>query len=49
MCHEPENLAALSHTTLNAIEKERSKGAMRGRFEPAGSTDDHLYRLLELS
>ncbi|HEY6844704.1 MAG TPA: ISAs1 family transposase [Terracidiphilus sp.] len=49
MCHELENLAALRRMALNAIEKERSKGAMRGRFERAGWNDDHLYRLLELS
>ena len=49
MCQEPENLAALRHMALNAIEKEGSQGAMRGRFERAGWNDDHLCRLLGLS
>lgn len=49
MCHEPTNLAVLRHMALNAREKERSKGARRGRFERAGWNDDDLDRLLELS
>ena len=46
--HGPENLAVLRHMAINAMQKEGSKGSLRGKFKRAGWDDDYLYRLLEL-
>lgn len=48
MGHGPHNLAVLRHMVINAIEKEGSKGSLRGKFKRAGWDDDFLYRLLEM-
>jgi len=34
--HGPHNLAVLRHMALNAIQKEGSKGSLRGKFKRAG-------------
>ena len=46
--HGPHNLAVLRHMVINAMQKEGSKGSLRGKFKRAGWDDDYLYRLLEL-
>jgi predicted transposase YbfD/YdcC len=42
----PENLAILRHMALNAIQKEGSKGSLRGKFKRAAWNDAFLSRLL---
>ncbi len=44
--HGPENLAILRHMALNAIQKEGSKGSLRGKFKRAGWNDEFLCKLL---
>jgi len=44
----PYNLAVLRHMALNAIQKEGSKGSMRGKFKRAGWNDEFLTKLLQL-
>jgi predicted transposase YbfD/YdcC len=44
----PHSLAVLRHMALNAMQKEGSKGSMRGKFKRAGGNDTYLYRLLTL-
>ena len=44
----PHNLAVLRHMALNAMQKEGSKGSIRGKFKRAGWNDTYLYRLLTL-
>jgi predicted transposase YbfD/YdcC len=46
--HGPENLAVLRHMALNAMQKEGSKGSLRGKFKRAGWDDDFLIRLLTM-
>ena len=46
--HGPHNLAVLRHLVINAMQKEGSKGSLRGKFKRAGWDDGFLYRLLEL-
>ncbi len=46
--HGPHNLAVLRHMAINAMQKEGSKGSLRGKFKRAGWDDGYLYRLLEL-
>ncbi len=48
MGHGPENLAVLRHMAINAMQKEGSKGSLRGKFKRAGWDDDFLYRVLEM-
>jgi predicted transposase YbfD/YdcC len=48
MGHGPHNLAVLRHMAINAMQKEGSKGSLRGKFKRAGWDDNFLYRLLEL-
>jgi predicted transposase YbfD/YdcC len=48
MGHGPQNLAVLRHMAINAMQKEGSKGSLRGKFKRAGWDDDYLFRLLEL-
>jgi predicted transposase YbfD/YdcC len=48
MGHGPENIAVLRHMAINAMQKEGSKGSLRGKFKRAGWDDDFLYRLLEM-
>jgi predicted transposase YbfD/YdcC len=44
----PENLAVLRHLALNTMQKEGSKGSLRGKFKRAGWNDAYLTRLLAL-
>ncbi|MGO9740811.1 MAG: ISAs1 family transposase [Roseiarcus sp.] len=44
--HGPENLAILRHMALNAIQKEGSKGSLRGKLEHAAWNDVFLSKLL---
>ena len=44
----PHNLAVLRHMALNAIQKEGSKGSLRGKLKRAGWNDDFLTKLLQL-
>lgn len=48
MGHGPHNLAVLRHMAINAMQKEGSKGSLRGKFKRAGWDDDFLFRLLEM-
>ena len=41
-------MAVLRHMAINAMQKEESKGSLRGKFKRAGWDDDYLLRLLEL-
>jgi predicted transposase YbfD/YdcC len=44
----PHNLAVLRHMVLNAMQKEGSKGSLRGKFKRAGWDDAFLTKLLEM-
>jgi predicted transposase YbfD/YdcC len=44
----PENLAVLRHMAINAMQKEGSKGSLRGKFKRAGWNDAYLSRLLAI-
>ena len=48
MGHGPQNLAVLRHMAINAMQKEGSKGSLRGKFKRAAWNDDYLFRLLEM-
>ena len=42
----PHNLAILRHMVLNAMQKEGSKGSLRGKFKRAGWDEAYLLKLL---
>ena len=44
----PHNLAVPRHMALNAMQKEGSKGSLRGKFKRAGWDDDYLKSLLTM-
>jgi hypothetical protein len=44
----PHNLAILRHMALNVIQKEPSKGSMRGKRKRASWDDAYLCSLLRL-
>jgi predicted transposase YbfD/YdcC len=44
----PHNLAVLRHMALNVMQKDGSKGSLRGKFQRAGWNDAYLSRLLGL-
>ena len=46
--HGPENRAVLRHVAISAMQKEGSKGSLRGKFKPAGWNDAYLTRLLAI-
>ena len=46
--HGPNNLAVLRHMALNLMQKETSKGSLRGKFKRAGWDDTYLAKLLAL-
>jgi predicted transposase YbfD/YdcC len=48
MGHGPENLAILRHMAINAMQKEGSKGSLRGKFKRASWNENYLTRLLTL-
>ena len=43
-----QNLAVLRHMVINAMQKEVSKGSMRGKLKRAGWDDRFLFSLLEM-
>jgi predicted transposase YbfD/YdcC len=48
MGNGPGNLAVLRIIAINAIEKEGSKGSLRGKFKCASWNENHVSRLLML-
>jgi hypothetical protein len=42
------NLAILRHMAINVMQKEGSKGSLRGKFKRAGWQDAYLTRLLSI-
>jgi predicted transposase YbfD/YdcC len=44
----PHNLAVLRHMALNAMQKDATKGSLRGKFKRAGWDDAYLVKLLAL-
>src|ERR1700674_5288558 len=44
----PHNLAVLRHMALNVMQKDTTKGSLRGKFMRAGWDDRYLTRLLAL-
>jgi hypothetical protein len=46
MNNSPYNLAILRHMALNVMQKEGSKGSLRGKFKRAGWDDAFLSQLL---
>ena len=46
MDNSPYNLAILRHMALNVMQREGSKGSLRGKFKRAAWNDDYLRRLL---
>jgi predicted transposase YbfD/YdcC len=46
MDNSPYNLAILRHMALNVMQKEGSRGSLRGKFKRAGWNDDYLRQLL---
>ncbi len=44
----PHNLAVLRHMALNVMQKDGSKGSLRGKFKRAGWNDAYLTKLLAL-
>jgi predicted transposase YbfD/YdcC len=46
MDNSPYNLAILRHMALNVVQKEASKGSLRGKFKRAGWDDAYLRQLL---
>jgi predicted transposase YbfD/YdcC len=46
MDNSPYNLAGLRHMALNLMQKEGSKGSLRGKFKRAAWNDDYLRRLM---
>ena len=47
--HAPENLAVLRHMALNVMQKDGTKGSLRGKFKRAGWEDAYLTKLISLS
>ena len=46
--HGPENLAVLRHMAMNVMQKDATKGSLRGKFKRAGWDDAYLSRILAL-
>ncbi len=46
--HAPQNLAVLRHMALNVMQKDPTKGSLRGKFKRAGWDDTYLTKLLDL-
>jgi adenylosuccinate synthase len=44
----PHNLAVLRHMVLNVMQKDPSKGSLRGKFKRAGWNDAYLAKLLAM-
>ena len=48
MGNGPNNLAVLRHMALNVMQKDTTKGSLRGKFKRAGWDDAYLAKLLAL-
>jgi len=48
MDNGPHNLAVLRHMALNVMQKDTSKGSLRGKFMRAAWDERYLARLLAL-
>jgi len=48
MGYGPENIAVLRHMAINAMQKEGSKGSLRGKFKRAGWDNNFLLSLLRM-
>jgi hypothetical protein len=46
--HGPQNLAVLRHMAINVMQKDPTKGSLRGKFKRAGWNDTYLASLLAL-
>ena len=46
--HGPQNLAVLRHMAINVMQKDPTKGSLRGKFKRAGWNDAYLTSLLAL-
>jgi predicted transposase YbfD/YdcC len=46
--HSPQNLAVLRHMAINVMQKDPTKGSLRGKFKRAGWNDAYLASLLAL-
>jgi predicted transposase YbfD/YdcC len=46
--HAPQNLAVLRHMALNVMQKDPTKGSLRGKFKRAAWDDTYLSKLLDL-
>ncbi|HZX70506.1 MAG TPA: ISAs1 family transposase [Rhodanobacter sp.] len=46
--HAPENLAVLRHMALNIMQKDPTKGSLRGKLKRAGWEDAYLAKLIAL-
>jgi hypothetical protein len=46
--HAPENLAVLRHMALNVMQKDGTKGSLRGKFKRAGWENAYLAKLIAL-
>ena len=44
----PHNLAVLRHMALNVMQKDKTKGSLRGKFKKAGWDETYLSKLLAL-
>jgi len=44
----PNNLAVMRHMALNVMQKDATKGSLRGKFKRAGWDDTYLTKLLAL-
>jgi predicted transposase YbfD/YdcC len=44
----PQNLAVLRHMAINVMQKDATKGSLRGKFKRAGWDDAYLTSLLAL-
>jgi len=46
--HSPQNLAVLRHMALNVIQKDPTKGSLRGKVKRAGWDEAYLASLIAL-
>jgi predicted transposase YbfD/YdcC len=46
--HGPQNLAVLRHMAINVMQKDPTKGSLRGKFKRAGWNDAYLTSLIAL-
>ena len=44
----PHNLAVLRHLAINIMQKDTSKGSLRGKFKRAGWNEAYLSKLIAL-